>query len=70
MSEKKETKKRHNYTTEFKNQIVELYHNGKMKSEIARCKFITSKLTLHIKSSFFIHCNYQYIIYNKSIQKF
>lgn len=36
MSEKKETKKRHNYTTEFKNQIVELYHNGKMKSEIAR----------------------------------
>ncbi|MBV4441243.1 hypothetical protein [Clostridium tyrobutyricum] len=33
-------------------------------------KFITSKLTLHIKSSFFIHCNYQYIIYNKSIQKF
>ena len=35
-SEKKETKKRHNYTTEFKNQIVELYHNSKMKSEIAR----------------------------------
>jgi Transposase. len=33
---KKETKKRHNYTTEFKNQIVELYHNCKMKSEIAR----------------------------------
>ena len=37
-------KLRHTYTDEFKNQIVQLYHNGKRKCEIIREYNLTPSL--------------------------
>ena len=36
MSEQKQRKSRHTYTSEFKIQLVQLYHNGKRKCDIIR----------------------------------
>lgn len=36
MSEKKQPRPRHSYTSEFKQQLVDLYHSGKRKCDIVR----------------------------------
>jgi len=36
MSEENQPRLRHTYTSEFKSQLVQLYHNGKRKCDIIR----------------------------------